>query len=109
MCKLQKSLYDLKQSPSAWYKWFNTTMKKFGYQQGQIDHTLFTRHAKDGKEVILTVYVDDTRITGDDTEEIEDLKKHLRAEFEMKDIGILWYFLGMEVTRYFHFSKKIHS
>lgn len=74
-------------------------MKKFGYQQGQANHTLFTKHAKDGKKSIWIVYVDDMIITRDDTQEIEDLKKHLRAKFEVKDLSTLRYFLSMEVAR----------
>lgn len=88
-------------------------MKKFGYQHEQADHTLSIKHTKDGKKSILIVCVEDMLITGDDTQETEDLKKHLMAEFEVKDLGILRCFLGMEVarskTRYFSFSKKIHS
>lgn len=59
-------------------KWFSTTMKKFGFQQRQADHTLFIRHAKDDKKLVLIVYVDVMIITRDDTQEIEDLKKQLR-------------------------------
>ena len=38
-------------------------------------------------------------ITGDDKVEIESLKKNLNREFEMKDLGPLKYFLGIEVLR----------
>ena len=38
-------------------------------------------------------------ITGDDSEEIEHLKKNLAIEFEIKDLGALKYFLGVEVLR----------
>lgn len=38
-------------------------------------------------------------ITGDDVEEISRLHKKLVAEFEMKNLGGLKYFLGIEVAR----------
>ena len=38
-------------------------------------------------------------ITGDDKEEIEQLKGKLFREFEIKDVGRLKYFLGIEVLR----------
>jgi len=47
----------------------------------------------------LIVYVDDMIITGDDTEEMSKLQEQLSAEFEMKNLGGLKYFLGIEVAR----------
>ena len=57
---------------------------------------------KEGKIAVLIVYVDDIVITGDDYREINNLKASLAGEFEIKDLGSLKYFLGMEVAR----SKK---
>ena len=45
VCKLNNSLYDLKQSPHAWFDRFLKVIKKFGYIQGQADHTLFVKHS----------------------------------------------------------------
>ena len=50
------------------------------------------------KITILIVYVDDIIVTGDDMEEIHNLKKSLTKEFEINNLGTLRYFLGMEVT-----------
>ena len=44
VCKLQRTLYGLKQSPRAWFGRFNTAMKKYGFQQSNFDHTLFLKH-----------------------------------------------------------------
>lgn len=101
VCKLQRSLYGLKQSPRAWFGRLNLAMKKYGFQQSNADHTLFLKH-RQGKVTTLIVYVDDMIITGDDSEEIAKLQKQLATEFEMKNLGGLKYFLGIEVAR----SKK---
>ncbi|RVW92914.1 Retrovirus-related Pol polyprotein from transposon RE1 [Vitis vinifera] len=99
VCKLQKSLYDLKQSPRAWFDRFTKAVLKLGYKQGQADHTLFVKKSHAGKMAILIVYVDDIILSGNDTEELQNLKKYLLEEFEVKDLGNLKYFLGMEVAR----------
>ena len=48
---------------------------------------------------MLIVYVDDIILTGNNEEEIRKLKKFLALEFEIKDLGGLKYFLGMEIAR----------
>ncbi|XP_073109385.1 uncharacterized protein [Elaeis guineensis] len=58
VCKLKRSLYGLKQSPRSWFDRFSRTVKGMGYKQSNADDTLFYRHLK-GKKTILLVYVDD--------------------------------------------------
>ena len=43
VCKLKKSLYELKQSPRAWFGKFTKAMVRFGYNQSNSDHTLFIK------------------------------------------------------------------
>ncbi|CAL5350327.1 unnamed protein product [Camellia sinensis] len=99
VCKLRKSLYGLKQSPRAWFERFTQAMFKYGFKQSQADHTLFVKHSSCGKTTALIVYVDDIVLTGNDSGEIPLLKKYLAKEFEIKDLGSLKYFLGIEVAR----------
>ena len=56
------------------------------------------RHCTNGT-IVLAVYVDDIVITGNDDEGIQLLKSHLSKHFHMKDLGLLHYFLGIEVFR----------
>ena len=101
ICKLKRTLYGLKQSPRAWFGRFTDVMKKYRHKQSNSDHTLFLKK-RDGKITCLIIYVDVMIITGDDEEEMEKLKKNLFAEFDMKNLGLLKYFLGIKVLR----SKK---
>jgi hypothetical protein len=97
VCRLRKSLYGLKQSPRAWFGRFRKEICSMGYRQSNADHTLFFKH-RGGKIVILIVYVDDIVITGNDDDGIACLKKMLAKSFEVKDLGFLHYFLGIEVV-----------
>ena len=97
-CRLKKALYGLKQSPRAWFDRFTIAMKKFGYKQSYSDRTLFLKKEK-RRITCLIIYVDDMVITGNNEEEISDLKKKFFMEFEMKDLGNQKYFLGIKVLR----------
>nr|GEX45573.1 putative reverse transcriptase, RNA-dependent DNA polymerase [Tanacetum cinerariifolium] len=98
VCRLKKSLYGLKQSPRAWFGRFTLAMRKYGFKQSNSDHTLFFKWK--GKLVTcLIIYVDDMITTGNDEEEMTRLRTNLFKEFEMKDMGRLKYFLGIEVLR----------
>ncbi|GAA0184850.1 transmembrane signal receptor [Lithospermum erythrorhizon] len=98
VCKFQKSLYGLKQSPRAWFHKFSKEVKKSGYIQSQANHTMFIKHTGNGKVTILIVYVDDIIVTCDDMAEIKNIKRWLATEFEVKDLGMMKYFLGMEIA-----------
>ncbi|RVW22282.1 Retrovirus-related Pol polyprotein from transposon RE1 [Vitis vinifera] len=98
VCKLKKSLYGLKQSPRAWFGRFTKSMRAFGYRQSNSNHTLFLKK-QHGKITALIVYVDDMVVTGNNPEERKALQNDLFREFEMKDLGPLKYFLGIEVSR----------
>ena len=100
VCRLAKrSLYGLKQSPQPWYDRFGSVIKQLGFVQGQADRTMLYKHSEGGKLAILIVYVDDIIVTGNDTTELENVRKRLAKEFEIKELGQLKYFLGMEVAR----------
>src|SRR5664279_1876932 len=61
------------------------------------DSSVFTKHNSNGTTIVL-VYVDDIIITGDNQNEIEGVKRNLKQKFEIKDLGKLKYFLGIEIA-----------
>jgi Reverse transcriptase (RNA-dependent DNA polymerase) len=73
-------------------------MVGMGYRQTNADHTMFfKRHV--AYITVLAVYMDDMIILGNDEGEIALLKKKLGKKFEVKDLGQLRYFLGIEIAR----------
>ena len=96
-CNLRRALYGLKQAPRAWFAKFSSTISRLGYMASHYDSALFLRRI-DKCTILLLLYVDDMIITGDDLSGIQELKDFLSQQFEMKDLGHLNYFLGLEIT-----------
>lgn len=63
VCKLVKSIYDLKQAPRRWFVKFATALKKYNFHQSHSDNSLFTLKIN-GAFIAILVYVDDILITG---------------------------------------------
>ena len=99
VCKLRKALYGLKQSMRAWFDRFTQAMKLIGYRQCNGEHTLFFKHRLQGLITILLGYVDDIIITGNDFLEIKRLEERLANNFQVKQLGPLKYFRGIEFAR----------
>ena len=98
VCRLRKSLYGLKQSPRAWFGNFSEVIEKFGMQKSKSNHYVFYRNSQEGI-ILLVVYVDDIIIIENDMTGISSLKSFLHGQFHTKDLGMLKYFLGVEVMR----------
>jgi hypothetical protein len=96
ICQLQKSLYGLKQAPKAWYAKIDHFFLNLGFKCCESYHNLYVLHAH-GDTLIVVVYVDDLVITGNNIDLILRLKKQLVDTFDMKDLGLLHYFLGLQV------------
>jgi histone deacetylase 1/2 len=98
VCRLQKSLYGLKQSPREWYSKLSSKLQSLGFVPSQADTSLFV-FGKKGVTIYMLIYVDDIIITGSSQQVVSNLMKKLRESFAVKDLGDLSYFLGIEVTR----------
>ncbi|KAL4035955.1 hypothetical protein IC575_004669 [Cucumis melo] len=97
VCLIRCALYDLKQAPRTWFATFSSTITQLGFTSTSHESTLFTRQTSNGI-VLLLLYVDDMIFTGDDPQAISDLQCYLGKHFEMKDLGNLNYFLGLETS-----------
>jgi len=68
------------------------------YRQSQDDHTMYIKHSQEGKLTLILVYVDDMIVARDDEQEKQVLKEKPGAQFEMKDLVKLKYFIVIEVA-----------
>ena len=96
VCRLRKSLYGLKQSPRAWFSKFSQAVEKFGMQKSKSDPSVFYKNSSSGI-ILLVEYVDDIVIIRSDSKGISYLKSILQSQFHTMDLGMLRYFLGIEV------------
>ena len=64
VCRLCRSLYDLKQSPRTWFGCFSYVVQEFGMLRSTADHSVFYHHNSSRQCIYLVVYVNDIVITG---------------------------------------------
>jgi hypothetical protein len=88
VCKLQRSLYGLKQSPRAWYARLSALFATLGFVASKADTSLFTFTHQD-VQVYMLVYVDDIVIAGSTPSVVDCLVRSLSASFPIKDLGSL--------------------
>ena len=98
ICRFRKSLYGLKQSPRAWFGKFCQAVEEFSMQKSKSYHSVFYRNSSSGI-ILLVMYVDDIVITRSGSKGISSLKSFLQNQFHTKNLGMLRYFLGIEVMR----------
>jgi len=98
VCRLYKAIYDLKQAPQAWFFRFSSALRERGFVGSRADSSPFI-HSSAAGCIFLLLYVDDIFLTGSNTRGIDMLISSLASQFDMKDLGPLHFFLGMEVSR----------
>ena len=86
----------LKQAPRAWYSEINSYFNTTGFAKSKSEPTLYVKHQ--GKDIlIVTLFVDDLIFTGSNKQMIEEFKEDMTQKYEMSDMGLLRYFLSMEI------------
>lgn len=88
----------LKQAIRQWNEKFKTALIEFDFVQSSHYYSLFT-YNHDNVFFSLLMYVDDIIVTSDNENMVSKVKKYLDNKFKIKDLGILQYFLCIEVVR----------
>ncbi|KAG8480505.1 hypothetical protein CXB51_024634 [Gossypium anomalum] len=94
VCRLKKALYGLRQAPRAWFDKLKYFLVSIGFVASRSDASLLVRVRSES-----TLYVDDIIITGSLSTTIDWFVRLLHEEFSFKNMGGLYFFLEIEVTR----------
>jgi len=97
--KLKKALYGLKQAPRAWYSRIDAYLLNRGFIRSESEATLYIKCLQQEFHIVVSLYVDDLFVTGDNLNVVKQFKLDLEAEFELSDLGEMKYFLGMEICQ----------
>jgi len=98
VCKLNKSIYGLKQASRQWYMRFDEVIKTHGFIENILDSCIYVKVS--GRHfIILILYVDDILLASSNLTLLHDVKVFLSKHFEMIDLGEASYVLGIEISR----------
>nr|GEW86644.1 retrotransposon protein, putative, Ty1-copia subclass [Tanacetum cinerariifolium] len=98
VCKLKRSIYELKQASRQWNRRFDDEIKKFRFNQNRDEPCVYVK-ASGSYVTFLILYVDNILIMGNNIPMLQDVKSYLRRCFAMKDLGEAAYILGIKIYR----------
>lgn len=96
--RLSKALYGLRQAPRAWNAKLDQTLRALGFDNSDIEPAVYAR-GQGSTRLLVGVYVDDLIVTGNDNGEIAHFKLEMQSQFKMSDLGLLSFYLGIEVNQ----------
>lgn len=97
--KLNKALYGLRQAPRAWNNKLNKILNELEFVKCSKELSLYQKQENEHL-LLVAVYVDDLLVRGSSLSMILDFKNGMESKFEMSDIGMLTYYLGIEVLQH---------
>ncbi|KAM1128224.1 hypothetical protein ACFX15_037517 [Malus domestica] len=98
VCKLNKSIYGLKQVSRQWYLKFDQIVSAQGFVENKLDDCTYIKFSG-SKFIFLVLYVDDILLASSCSHLLQSTKRMLSDNFEMKDLGEAHYVLGIEIVR----------
>jgi len=104
VCKLNRTLYGLKQSSRMWNKKIDEYLLSQGFQRLDTDHSIYIRRTKDSL-IIIAIYVDDLLLATNTITIMLTFKAELSKKFSMTDCGEVHHFLGLNIRR----NRAAHS
>lgn len=97
---MRKVLYGLKKALIASNKNIDGFIREIGFMKCASEHGVYGRRNNNNELIILCLYVDDLLVTSSSENEVDDIKLDLLKEFEITDLGLISYFLGIEFYKH---------
>ena len=97
VCRLQKSIYGLQQSPRAWYHRLHIFFINKGYTRLKTEPSIYMRKTN-STFILIGVYVDDLSLLSNSMNYLNICKQELKVVFPITDHGPMTYFLGIDVN-----------
>lgn len=98
ICKLQKSIYGLKQASRRWFSKLDDKLKEWGFKPSHADPCIYSIHTEKEK-LVIGVYVDDFIIAGSNQHRVDSFKRKIQNTFETRDLGELNFCLGIKFEK----------
>jgi len=98
VCRLNKSLYGLKQSPRLWGEKLAEVLSQMGFVKTYSDAALFI-YDRDGIKVIVPVFVDDITFASKSVEILDSFVVEMSKYFKLRDLGKTSLLLGISIMR----------
>lgn len=98
VCRLKKSIYGLKQAAKTWNDTIHGMLTKHSFEQSKADPCLYSKNIN-SEWVYILIYVDDILVASKTLMTINKVKEMLSKEFDIKDLGVINQYLGIEVTK----------
>ncbi|GJV98222.1 retrotransposon protein, putative, ty1-copia subclass [Tanacetum coccineum] len=106
VCKLQRSIYGLKQASRSWNERFDEEIKRFGFTQN-LDESCVYQKASGSNGIFLILYADDIIIMGNHIPSLQSVNDYLGKYFVMKDLGEAAFILEIKIYRDRNLEAKL--
>ena len=98
VCRLKKYLYGLKKYPRMWYQKFNSYIQDLGFKRSQVEHYVYNKKVVE-HFIYVALYIDGMLLVGNNMNLIKEVKQQLSSKFDMKDLRMTHFILGMEIKK----------
>jgi hypothetical protein len=98
VCKLNKSIYGLKQAARLWNEKLNFALLDMGFTRIRSDPALYI-YQRDDVKIIMPVYVDDITFASNSQAALDKAVSDLSKHFKLRDLGDTSYLLGVGIRR----------